>query len=64
MESGRGRDKILIIGARASARDNVRVLVGTMGCSSAFAATLEEVLPLVEREKPGVAILDLQPLSR
>ena len=57
------RGRILMIGARPLVRDNVRVLLGTMGYSSVSAATLDEALPLVEQERPAAAILDLQHLG-
>src|SRR5436853_7509722 len=52
--------KVLMLGANALVRDNVRVLLGSMGYQCLVASTLKEALALLEQEKPDAAILDPQ----
>jgi len=47
-----------VLGADALVRDNVRVLLGSMGYHCVVASTLKEALPLLEEEKPDAVILD------
>ncbi len=47
-----------MLGADALVRDNVRVLLGSMGYHCVVASTLKEALPLLEEEKPDAVILD------
>src|SRR5947208_8368486 len=49
-----------MLGANALVRDNVRILLGSMGYQYLVARTLKEALALLEQEKPDAAILDPQ----
>jgi len=49
-----------MLGANALVRDNVRVLLGSMGYQYLAAPTLKEALTLVEQGRPDAAILDPQ----
>lgn len=49
-----------MFGAQASVRDNVRVLLTSMGYHCVVASNLQEALGLLAREKPDVGILDPQ----
>src|SRR2546429_6984635 len=44
--------KVLMIGAHQLVLDNVRVLLGTMGCLCVVGSNVKEVRALLEREKP------------
>ena len=48
--------KVLMLGANALVRDNVRILLGSMGYPYLVARTLKEALALLEQEKPDAAI--------
>src|SRR4029077_1995378 len=52
--------KVLMLGANALVRDDVRILLGSMGYQYLVAPTLKEALALLEQEKPDAAILDPQ----
>jgi len=52
--------KVLMLGANALVRDNVRVLLGSMGYQYLVAPTLKEALTLLEQGRPDAAILDPQ----
>src|SRR5437016_7988967 len=54
------RPKVLMLGANALVRDNVRVLLGSMGYQYLAAPTLKEALTLLEQGRPDAAILDPQ----
>src|SRR5467141_4935000 len=58
MEVARTQPKVLMLGANALVRDDVRVLLGSMGYHCVVASTLKEALALLEAEKPDAVILD------
>lgn len=58
MPATRTHSKVLVLSANALVRDNVRVLLGSMGFKCLLASTLEEALFLFEHEKPYALILD------
>jgi len=58
MEVARNQPKVLMLGANALVRDDVRVLLGSMGYHCVVASTLKEALVLLEAEKPDAVILD------
>ena len=58
MEVARTQRKVLVLGADALVRSNVRVLLGSMGYHCVVASTLKEALPLLAEEKPDAVILD------
>jgi len=58
VETPRIRRKVLMLGANPLVRDDVRVLLRSMGYHCVVAATLEHALELPEREQPDAAILD------
>lgn len=51
--------KVLIICERASDRDTIRVLVGTMGCQWVLASNIDEALAILSRERTSAALLEL-----
>jgi CheY-like chemotaxis protein len=52
--------KVLMLGANALVRDNVRVLLGSMGYQCLVASNLKEAFALLQQETPDAAILDPQ----
>jgi DNA-binding NarL/FixJ family response regulator len=52
------RREVLVLGADALVRDNVRVMLGSMGYHCVVASTLKEALVLLEDEKPDAVVLD------
>jgi DNA-binding NarL/FixJ family response regulator len=52
--------KVLMVGANALVRDNVRVLLGSIGYQCLVASTLKEAFALLQQETPNAAILDPQ----
>jgi CheY-like chemotaxis protein len=50
--------KVLLLGGNPLVRDNVRVLLRSMGYQCLVASALKEALELVEQERPDAAILD------
>jgi len=60
VETAQIQPKVLMLGVNALVRDNVRVLLGSMGYQCLVASTLKEALALLEQEKPDAAILDPQ----
>jgi len=57
---GQIRPKVLMLGANALVRDNVRVLLGSMGYQCLVASTLKEAFTLLQQETPDAGILDPQ----
>src|SRR5205807_4846864 len=55
--------KVLMIGAHQLVLDNVRVLLGTMGCLCVVGSNVKDVRALLEKEKPDAAVLDPQLLD-
>jgi len=53
--------KVLIIGEESSARDTMRVLLGSMGCQCVVASTVQQAIAVLEQESPDAVIVD--PLS-
>lgn len=51
--------RVLIICERATERDTIRVLVGTMGCQWVLASNVQEALAIVGRERTSAALLEL-----
>ena len=60
METAQIQPKVLMLGVNALVRDNVRVLLGSMGYQCLVASTLKDARALLEQEKPDAAILDPQ----
>ncbi len=60
MKIAQSQPKVLMLGANALVRDNVRVLLGSMGYQYLVAPTLKEALTLLEQGRPDAAILDPQ----
>ena len=60
MKIAQSQPKVLMLGANALVRDNVRVLLGSMGYQYLVAPTLKETLTLLEQGRPDAAILDPQ----
>ena len=59
MEIGRQLRKVLIICEEPSARDTMRVLLGSMGCQCVVASSLRQAIAVLEQENPDAAIVDL-----
>jgi CheY-like chemotaxis protein len=55
--------KVLIIGEESSARDTMRVLLGSMGCQCVVASTVQQAIAVLEQESPDAAIVDPQTTS-
>src|SRR6267143_4464989 len=47
-----------MVGADALLRDNIRVMLGSMGYHCVVASTFKDVLALLEKEKPDAVVLD------
>jgi DNA-binding NarL/FixJ family response regulator len=60
VETAQIQPKVLMLGANKLVRDDVRVLLGSMGYQCVVASTLKEALALLKQEKPDAAILDPQ----
>jgi CheY-like chemotaxis protein len=58
MEVARTKPKVLMVGADTLVRDNMRVMLGSMGYHCLVASTVEEAQALLEVEKPDAVILD------
>lgn len=58
MESQQDQPKVLMLGANALVRDNVRVLLRSMGYHCLVASAREDALRLLKHEKADAAILD------
>ena len=58
METAQIRPKVLILAVDALVRDNVRLLLRSMGYECLAASALKEALDLFEQEKPDAVILD------
>ncbi len=59
MGSDRHQRKVLIIGEESYARDDVRVLLRSMGCQCVLASSVQVGLAALEEENPDAAIMDL-----
>src|SRR5436190_10518470 len=55
--------KVLAIGADRLVLDNVRVLLGNMGCLCVVGSNANEARALLEKERPAAAVLDPQLLD-
>lgn len=60
METARTQLKVLMLGANPLVRDNVRVLLRSMGYQCLVASALKTAVELFGRERPDAAILDPQ----
>ncbi len=58
MEIRRQLRKVLIICEESSARDTMRVLLGSMGCQCVVASTVQQAIAVLEQENPDAAIVD------
>ncbi len=58
MEIVRQLRKVLIICEESSARDTMRVLLGSMGCQCVVASTVQQAIAVLEQENPDAAIVD------
>jgi CheY-like chemotaxis protein len=59
MGSDRNQRKVLIIGEESYARDDMRVLLRSMGCQCVLASSVQIGLAALEEENPDAAIMDL-----
>ena len=60
VETARTQLKVLMLGANPLVRDNVRILLRSMGYQCLVASAIKRAVELFEREKPDAAILDPQ----
>jgi CheY-like chemotaxis protein len=58
VEIERQSRKVLIICADPSARDTIRVLLGSMGCQCVVASGVQQAIAVLEQENPDAAIVD------
>ena len=58
VQTGQQLRKVLIVCEESSARDTMRVLLGSMGCQCVVAPGVEQAIAVLEQEKPDAAILD------
>jgi len=58
VEIGRQLYKVLIICEEPSARDTMRVLLGSMGCQCVVASSVQQAIAVLEQENPDAAIVD------
>ena len=58
MPADRTQSKVLMLSANALVRDNVRVLLGSMGLQCLVASNLKEAQLVLEQEKPCAAVVD------
>jgi len=58
VEVGRQSYKVLIICEEPSARDTMRVLLGSMGCQCVVASSVQLAVAVLEQENPDAAIVD------
>src|SRR6266481_7245460 len=63
MNTGRERQRILIVGAEPSARDDMRILLGSAGFECTVAANVQETLATMEQKKFDAVVLDPQSSS-
>ena len=58
METARTQPKVLMLGGNPLVRDNVRVLLRSMGYQCLVASAFKEALELLDQVKPDALILD------
>jgi CheY-like chemotaxis protein len=58
VETWRQLYKVLIICEEPSARDTMRVLLGSMGCQCVVAPSVQQAIVVLEQENPDAAIVD------
>ena len=63
MKVARTQGEVFVLAADALVRDNVRVMLGSMGYHCVVASALKEALALLDVEKPDAAILDARQLG-
>src|ERR1700674_1344368 len=63
MSTGRERQRILIVGEEQLARDDVRILLGSVGCECTVASSVEQTLATMEQRKFDAVVLDPQSSS-
>jgi CheY-like chemotaxis protein len=60
---GRKRRRILIVGEEPSARDAMRILLGSAGCECTVASSVQQGLATMENRNFDAVVLDPHPLS-
>jgi CheY-like chemotaxis protein len=63
MSTGRERQRILIVGEEPSARDAMRILLGSAGCECTVASNVQHTLATMEQKKFDAVVLDPQSSS-
>jgi len=58
MNTGRERQRILIVGAEPSARDDMRILLGSAGFKCAVASNVQETLATMQQKTFDAVVLD------
>jgi CheY-like chemotaxis protein len=63
MSTGRKRQKILIFGEEPSARDGIRILLGSAGCECTVVSSVQQTLATLEQKKFDAVVLGPQSSS-
>jgi DNA-binding NtrC family response regulator len=63
MSTGRERQRILILGEEPSARDAMRILLGSAGCECTVASNVQQTLGKMEQKNFDAVVLDPQSSS-
>src|SRR5258708_29330557 len=63
MNTGRERQRILIVGEEPLARDDMRILLGSAGCECTVASNVQETLSAMEQKNFDAVVLDPQSSS-
>ena len=63
MSTGRERQRILIFGEEPSARDAMRILLGSAGCECTVATNVQQTLATMEQKEYDAVVLDPQSSS-
>jgi CheY-like chemotaxis protein len=63
MSTGRERRKILIVGEEPSAREEMRILLGSSGCECTIASNVQQALAMMDQRKFDAIVLDQQSSS-
>jgi DNA-binding NtrC family response regulator len=63
MSSGRERQRVLIVGEKPLARDDIRILLGSAGCECTMASDVQQTLATMEQRKFDAVVIDPQSSS-
>ena len=60
MSSGRERQRVLIVGEKPLARDDMRILLGSAGCECTVASNVDQALAVMAQKNFDAVVLDPQ----